>query len=121
MMIWLQSLTMPLSVSSISGWPLLGLALDLALLAGAEVVDDAPEVGLLDDGARLAVARPHVGEDVVAQAHHELVARGEVHRLDRVEAGEVVGVLDRDPHRSLAPLERRAQRSSSGSRRRRAA
>ena len=48
MMIWLQSLTMPLSVSSISGWRLLlAVALDLALLAGAEVVDDAAEVGLL--------------------------------------------------------------------------
>ena len=108
-MIWLQSLTIPLSVSSTSGDRLLGLALDLALLAGAEVVDDAPEVGLLDHGARLAVARPHVGEDVVAQPHHELVAGREVHRLDRVEAGEVVGVLHRDAHRALAPLERGAQ------------
>ncbi len=87
---------------------LLGLALDLALLAGAEVVDDAAEVGLLDGGAGLAVARPDVGEDVVLEPHQELVAGGEVHRLDRVEPGEVVGVLDRHPHRALAPLERRA-------------
>ena len=108
-MIWLHRRTIPRVRLVHLGGRRLGLALDLALLAAAEVADDAPEVGLLDHGARLAVARPHVGEDVVAQAHHELVAGGEVHRLDRVEAGEVVGVLHRDAHRALAPLERGAQ------------
>ncbi len=107
-MIWLQSLTTPRVGLVDLGRPLVGLALDLALLAGAEVVDDAAEVGLLHDGARLPVARPDVGEDVVLEAHHELVAGGEVHRLDRVEAGEVVGILHRHPHRALPPLERRA-------------
>ena len=51
----------------------------------------------------------------------ELAARGEVHGLDRVEAGEVVGVLDGDAD-ACPPAARRARtRSSSGSRRRRAA
>ena len=87
---------------------LLALALDLALLARAEVVDDPAEVGLLHDGPGLAVARAHAGEDVLAQAHHEVAARRQVHGLDRVEAREVVGVLDRDLDGAVAALERRA-------------
>ena len=79
-------------------------ALELVLLPGAEVEDDPSEVRLLHYGTGLAVALANVVEDVVAQPHEELVAGRKVHGLDRVESGEVVGVLDRDAdRRALAP------------------
>jgi hypothetical protein len=94
MIIWLQRRTTPLSVSSISGSS-----------STPSTSSSSPEVRLLHHGTGLAVALAHVLEDVVPQAHQELVARREVHRLDGVEAGEVVGVLDRHANGRALPSE----------------
>ena len=77
----------------------LGAALDLVLLPGAQLHDDAAHVlGFGHPLGSQTVAAVDVVEDVGAQADHEFAARGQVHGLDRVLAHEVVGVFDRHHH-----------------------